>query len=213
MTKLTSTARVNIQKYLYYTKAVSAINMLIKQIMNQLEKTRQQEKDLQALTVEKPSRSEVDDCFKKPAPSKRRKLSYADDRAFSFIALPTEVRLLYVQTNWLKVLQHIVSYLSYTDLMRVCLVDKLFYQITGNDVRWQELCADLDIETKPPNQTWKTIFVIYKHGPKRLFCQHCGKKCTRYLSTNDITVCQTCQDQIFVDKYQAQVSVLFILHR
>jgi len=71
-----------------------------------------------------------------------------------------------------EVFQMIIANLNFESLQQVCLVDKSFYQFSGNDNRWRSLCEEIGIaDPKPCLQTWKNVFALYQLGKRK--CQQC----------------------------------------
>jgi hypothetical protein len=112
-------------------------------------------------------------------------------QAYMFCHLPRDV------------LREIMSHLSFKDLMTLCLVDKFWYSMAGNDYRWQEMCAHLALQEPVAElqQTYKNVYALSKVGRNK--CQKCGKRTSRKLETWNLVVCKRCQGTVVVTKTQA----------
>jgi len=205
MDKLAPDAKTKILKYTFYMKAVSSVNTLISQIIDQLESTKKKVENMEENRISDLNLldSYDDILFKKPeAQRKRRKIT--QEEALEKIKISGENQHLFYSLSK-EIFQHILGYLNLKELKMISLVDKLFYKTIGNEIRWKLICQSLALSEplKSLNQTWKNVFAIYNLGKNK--CQKCGIVTTRNLSPSwNIKICKSCQDYFFLDSTQAK---------
>jgi len=133
---LAPSSRVKIQKYLFYSKAVSCVQLLIEKTSRKLQ---QMQKEAEV--------TQEEHCFKKPLPKKRKTSTELSVQPFT--VLPNEI------------IRKILGLVDISTLCKSSLIDKKFYQLAGNDSRWKLLSKSLNLNKSCKLQTWKNVYAHY----------------------------------------------------